>query len=343
MRWNLGWLFFSPVLCIPGLLASDEPDGTTATHAVLSVDGPDLLRIRYCGIPMQVRLATIKTKGGDAEAQELKFLRDTLKPGSQVRVELEPEGAEGETPAPVQVFSGNTHINLEILKRGLAISDGRSKNFSQKFQTAQMDAMSNKVGVWAPGSGAATAPTTAPAAVKTVEMDIAPPDYSGPVVADLNSKEYHLPGSRFAKSIRPAAKIEYKSPEEAERAGKAPSPFSFPERSKSFAEKVAAKQTPRPAGGVAMQSAAPQSTADVVEYSKKTLADALTIMGDARKLSLNDGKGANANWKKAAKMLNEGLDRLTPVADANPNDADIQRLAEDMTMNLYSCNKYQSL
>ena len=323
--------------------AADAPDGTTFTHTVLSVDGPDLLRIKYCGMPLQVKLANVQSKGGDSEAQSLKYLREILHPGTVIRIEMEPElNADGNAmPAPVQLFVGNTHVNVEMLKRGFGITDGRSKKYASAIQTAQSDAMTAKAGLWAPGAAVAVTSTpdktsTAPAS-KQPEIDVAPADYKGPVVADLNSKEYHLPGSRFAKSIRAAAKIEYKSFEEAERAGKMPSPFSFPDRAKSLAEKVVAAQSAKAGGG------APQSTDQVVADSKKALSDALQFMGEARKASHNDNSTANANWKKAAKILNESLDKLTPVADANPNNADIQKLAEDMTMNLYSCNKYQSL
>ncbi len=326
--------------------ANEAPDGTTFTHTVLSVDGPDLLRIKYCGLPLQVKLANVQTKGGESDTQTLKYLRDTLHPGTVIRIEMEPElNADGNAmPAPVHLFVGNTHVNMELLKRGLGITDGRSKKYAAAIQTAQSEAMTAKVGLWAPGAAVASTNTTPPAtpdktavAAKTAEVDVAPADYKGPVVADLNSKEYHLPGSRFAKSIRPAAKIEYKTFEEAERAGKVPSPFSFPDRAKAVAEKVVAAQSAKSGGG------APQSTDQVVSDARKALADALQFMGEARKLSKNDNNGANTNWRKAAKILNESLDKLTPVADANPNNADIQKLAEDMTMNLYSCNKYQSL
>src|SRR5579862_7555515 len=79
------FLLFS-LVATASLLANEAPDGTTFTHAVLSVDGPDMVRIRFCGVPITVRLANVKTKGGDVEAQELKYLRDTLKAGTQVRI-----------------------------------------------------------------------------------------------------------------------------------------------------------------------------------------------------------------------------------------------------------------
>jgi hypothetical protein len=340
MRLVFYFLFGATVLSSP-LTAADAPDGTTFTHAVLSVDGPDLVRIRFCGVPITIRLANVKTKGGDSETQELKYLRETLKPGAQIRIELEPELiGDGVVPPPAHVFSGNTHVNIEVLKRGLAITDGRSKNYVAKIQNAQADAMSNKLGLWAAGAaGPALASTSAPPKTAKPTDDVAPADYNGPVVADLNGKEYHLPGSRFATGIRAGAKIEYKSIEEAERAGKVPSPFSFPDRAKANAEKVVAAQKAKAPTG----SAAPQSGAEVVESSRKALTEALVFMNEARRVSHNDSKGANENWKKAAKLLNDSLDRLTPVADANPNDVAIQKLAEDMTMNLYSCNKYQSL
>jgi hypothetical protein len=339
MRSLLFVSFVAVFVCVSHVIAAEAPDGTTFTHTVLSVDGPDLVRIKYCGLPLQLRLANVQTKGGDTEAQGLKYLRESLHPGTLIRIELEPElNPDGTAvPTPAHIFVGNTHVNLEMLKRGFAITDGRTRKFVTELQTAQTAAMNSKVGVWAPGAAIAAAERPAASATKTADIDVAPPDYGGSVIADLNSKEYLLPGSRFAKSIRTAARIEYKSPDEAERAGKLPSPFSFPDRAKALSEKSIAKKNA--AGGASTL----QSTEAVVENSRKSLSDALVFMNEARKLSRNDSAGANMNWKKAAKLITDSLDRLTPVADANPNNADIQKLAEELTLNLYSCNKYQSL
>ncbi|HYF52551.1 MAG TPA: hypothetical protein VEJ63_24300, partial [Planctomycetota bacterium] len=203
------------------------------------------------------------------------------------------------------------------------------------LQAAQGDAMGKKLGVWAIGTAVAAKPTPTPSAVAkpaTPEVEVAPEGYSGIVVADLNSKEYHFPGSRFAKGIRAGAKIEYKSPEDAEKAGKVPSPFSFPDRAKALVAKTTAAS-----GG---SSSSPDK---IIEESKKALAEALGYMNEARKLSRTDASGANVWWKKAGKLLSEWLDKLTPIADASPDNKDIQKLTEEMSMNLYSCNKYQSL
>jgi hypothetical protein len=160
--------------------------------------------------------------------------------------------------------------------------------------------------------------------------EIAPPGYLGMVVADLSSKEYHYPGGRYASSIRAGARIEYKSPEEAERAGKIPSPFSFPDRAKALAEK----------GGA---HGAGASGSKVADNAKKALTEALNYMQEARRVSKNNNALANENWQKAARLLTETLDRLIPVADADPNNRELQKLTEDLATNLYSCKKNQSL
>ena len=344
-------LLIRGVLCAcivyaPWAACGDEPDGTAFTHSVLTVDGPALLRIRYCGVPLQVRLANIQLKG--TEAQTLQFLKENLRPGTTVKIELEIDLA-GDTlfPPPVQVFAAGTHINLELVKRGLAISDGRSNKYGAAMQAAQLEAMDKKTGMWgAPGSLAADAPhvektvetpaaahvQSAPAAsADAVQSSEAPLGYNGAVVADLSSKEYHFPGNRYARAIRPGARIEYKSPEEAERAGKSPSPFSFPERARALLAKLHASS---PSG---------DSTAKIIDDSRKALSQALGYMQEARRASKTNNALANENWKKAAKILIDNIDRITPISDANPNDRDVQKLAEDMSMNLYSCNKYQSL
>jgi len=93
----------------------------------------------------------------------------------------------------------------------------------------------------------------------------------------------------------------------------------------------------------AQQSSGGGSPEQVVGAARKAYSEALTFMQEARKLSRSDSTGANKNWKAAAKIISEHLDRVTPLADANPGDRDLQKLAEDMSMSLYSCNKYQSL
>jgi len=330
-------LLLSALTFPPLLWSADAPDGTQFNHPVLSVDGPDLVRIKFCGMPLQVRLATVQLKGEASEKGSLEYLKSALKAGGNVKIELEPDApVENLLQPKVHVFSGSTHLNVEVVKRGLAVSDGRSQKYGGALQAAQGDAMSKKLGVWADAQVAARpappAQPATPAKPATPEIEAAPASYSGVVVADLNSKEYHFPGSRFAKGIRAGARIEYKSPEEAERAGKSPSPFSFPDRARA----LVARTTASAASG----SASPEK---IVEDSRKALTEALVYMNEARRLSRTDASGANVWWKKAGKLLTDWLDKLTPVADASPDNKGIQKLTEDMSMNLYSCNKYQSL
>lgn len=332
-------------LAVPNLAAGDAPDGTAFEQTVLGVDGPGLVRIKFCGMPVKVQLANLQFKGGEATEKNAEaFLKDALPSGTKVKLVMEP-GKEGDgSGLPLaHLFKGTTHINIEMVKRGLAISDGGSEKFAKGMQTAQLDAMGKKAGLWAQEVQVAVKPQPKPEPAKPVahpvipenkpaepEIEVASADYSGPVVADLQGKEYHLPGSRYAKSIRQGARIEYPNPDAAERAGKTPSPFSFPERAKATAAKAVAAK-----GG--------QTPDQIVSESQNALKEALTCMQEARKYHGTDHKRANANWQKAAKILGESLDKLTPVADANPNNNSIQKLAEEMSMNLYSCNKYQSL
>ncbi|MBI3829031.1 MAG: thermonuclease family protein [Planctomycetes bacterium] len=331
-------LFVMGVWTVARLGASDAPDGTTFEHPVLGVDGPGAIRIKFCGMPVKIQLAELQFKGEASEKAAEAFLKDQLEPGTKITLVMEAEKAgDGRTLPQAHVFKAGTHLNLEMVKRGLAINDGGSKRFASALQNAQMDAMTKKAGLWArgPEAVAQTRPSELPKPATPVthaapEMELAPTDYNGRVVADLQGKEYHLPGSRYAKSIRQDARIEYASPEAAEKAGKSPSPFSFPDRAKAAQTKLAAAK-----GGM--------SNADTVKGAQAALKEALGYMQEARQASGSDLKRANTFWQKAAKLLGEGIDRLTPVADANPNNSEIQKLAEEMSMNLYSCNKYQSL
>jgi endonuclease YncB( thermonuclease family) len=336
---RIGWLLFAAAFCVPLLRAGDAPDGTQFAHRVIAVDGPGVVRIRYCGIPVQVRLANVQFKGEQTEAEALAFLKSTLKFGVTVKIELESDAAAEDAPASAQVFAGTTHVNLELVRRGLAVSDARSQKYSAQFQSGQLEAMNKKLGVWAAAETApavAAAPKVEPrppapaAAPKTVTpaVETAPVQYAGPVVADLSSKEYHFPGSRYAQSIRAGARIEYKSPDEAERAGKAPSPFSFPDRARAVAA--------RKSGGFGDSSKS-------IEDARKVLAEAQGYMREAQRVTKTNAAAANESYKKAARLLTDQLDRLIPLADAEPANKDLQKLTEDLSMSLYSCKKYQSL
>src|SRR5436190_659205 len=68
--------------------AADEPDGTTFSHCVLGVDGADTVRIKFCGVPLQVKLANLQFKGAESEKTSLSYLKETLKPGTSVKIEL---------------------------------------------------------------------------------------------------------------------------------------------------------------------------------------------------------------------------------------------------------------
>jgi len=320
------------VFCL--LLAAAVVHGADGPeHTVLGVDSADKVRIRYIGVPLQVKLANLQVTGADSEKQSLQYLQESLKPGSNITIEMEPDAnKDNPTPPLAHLFAGSTHINLEMIKRGLARFDGASKKFGASMQAAQQEAMTKKVGVWGGAASAAKTDTDTfilpPPKPLENTVDLAPNDYNGPVVADLSSKEYHYPLSRYAKSIRDAARIEYKSPAEAERAGKAPSPFSFPERAKAKLEK---------------QTTSAGSPAQVITGARKAYSEAQTIMLEARKASKSNSKLAAENWKKAAKILSDQLNHVVPLADADPNNQELQKLTEEMSMSLYSCNKYQSL
>ena len=311
-------------------------------YPVRSVTKADQVVVEYAGLPVTVHLANLEFPAGydaPAMAEVSKLLQ-----GQQVKVTYVPEEGMDLNGLPFCYVStsGGLNINQMIVKKGWArYTPGSNppKSFHQLMQLSQSAAQQDKVGLWADfvdkNADVAQAKPIPAKVVPVKALDVAPADYNGLVIADLTAKEYLLPGSRFAQSIRPGAKIEYKSPEEAERAGKLPSPFCFPDRAKEFAAKHVASAS---AAG-----SAPATPEKIVADSRKCLEDAIKLIQTARELSRNDNKGATANFKKAGKILSDALDRLTPVADANPNDQSIQSLAEEMSMNLYSCNKYQTL
>jgi hypothetical protein len=137
------------VVLVSGSSASEAPDGSSFLHKVISIDGPQFVRIQFCGLPMQILLANIQFRSG-SEKECLAFLKERLKPGTTVRIETEAAFAEeGLVPPPVHIFVGRSHMNAEIVRLGLAISDGRSQKYGTQMQASQMEAMEKKIGLWA--------------------------------------------------------------------------------------------------------------------------------------------------------------------------------------------------
>jgi hypothetical protein len=318
-----------------------------AGHQVMSVEGPGAVRVRYFGAPVVIKLANIGFKGDQNQVNALRYLKDTLKPGSDVAVVLEPELNGNDVTVPVgQIFLDATHINLEMVKRGIAVFNNPKTKYAADFEAAQTDAKNAKIGVWAGDAPAAIVTDLPPAPLDATNVsaraetasrpipppviDLAPADYTGPVVADLNGKEYFFPMSRYAQNIRDGARIEYKNPADAERAGKAPSPFSFPERAREYAAKIA-------------QSKGGATPAETVAAARKAYGEAQSYMKEARAQSRSTPELAGPTWKKAAILIAKHLDNVMPISDSNPSDVELQKLTEEMSMSLYACNKYMSL
>jgi hypothetical protein len=326
--------------------AGEAPNGTTFEHKVLSVDGPNLVRIQFCGLPVQISLAGISYKTPQWEEKGLAYLKSTLRPGQTVRIDTDFSTVPQDTfPAPAFILAGGKNCNVELVRQGIAVTDARSKQHGKALQTAMMEATKRKAGFWGvkpttttvaakrpPKPARPTRPVTTakvkPTAPKPVK---APPGYSGVVVADLNGGEYFYPGSRLARTIRPGARIEYKSPDAAERANprpKRPNPYDFPDLFDKWKTKqLADKKITLPAPDKA------------VADSRQALKEATTLMQEGYK---NRSK-FNTNLKKAEKILAAQLQIMEPLAEARPNDPAVQKVAESLAMQLYQARKNQSL
>jgi hypothetical protein len=263
-----------------------------------------------------------------------------------VKIELEKEW-DGPGPPPAHVFCGDKYLNAELVRQGFALTDASSPKHGAALQQAMLEATRRKAGLWSdeamaaekkppPPATIAEPPRTQPAPVPPPppppppERDVAPPGYQGMVVADMSSDEYHYPQSRFAKTIRAAARVEYRSPEEAERAKpkpKRPNPASFPDRYQSWLAKNQPVKVP--AGSLEKQMA----------EARKTYDEALVILREG----YQDRSRLNQNLKRAEQLLDAQMRCLEPLAEARPNDAALQRLAEEMNMQLYQCRKAQSI
>jgi len=323
------------------VLGGDAPDGTTFEHKVLSVDGPNLIRIQYCGLPVQLSLAGISYKTPQWEEKGLAYLKQTLRPGQTVRIDTDFSTVAKDTfPAPAFIVASGKNCNIELVRQGYAVTDARSKQHGKALQTAMMEATQRKAGFWggkpttATTSVAATRPpkpATPVARPKPAAPRKPPPNYSGVVVADLTGGEYFYPGSRLARTIRRGARIEYKDPAAAERANprpKRPNPYDFPDLfDKWKAKQLAAKKITLP----------PPEKA--VAESRQAIQEASKIMQEGYR----DRSKFNVNLKKAEKILAAQLQIMEPLAEARPNDKAVQKVAETLAMQLYQARKNQSL
>lgn len=335
------------LLSLVGLMAAgwagDAPNGTAFEHKVLAVDGPNLIRISYCGLPVQVSLAGVNYKAPEWEQKGLDYLKQTLRPGQMVRLDLDAASApENLFPAPAYLLADGKNCSVELVRQGIAVTDARSKQYGQTLQTAMMDATTRKAGFWgakaAAPVGVASVPArpvtpVAVASVKPVEPreEKAPAGYSGMVVADLNGGEYFYPQSRLARTIRSGARIEYSNPQAAERANprpKRPNPYDFPD----LFEKWQAQQ-------LAQQKITLPDPAKAVSDAQQTLKDAVSLMQEGYK----DRSKFNTNLKQAEKLLAAQLQLVEPLAEARPNDNAVQKVAEELAMQLYQARKNQSL
>lgn len=323
--------------------AGEAPNGTTFEHKVLAVDGPNLIRINYCGLPVQVSLAGVSYKAPEWEQKGLEYLKQTLRPGQVIRLDLDLASAPANAfPAPAYIQSEGKNCSVELVRKGLAVTDARSKQYGQMLQTAMMQATDGKVGFWGAkasvpakvaGTPATPATPTATAIVRPPEPQDqkAPSGYTGVVVADLNGGEYFYPQSRLAQTIRPGARIEYSSPQAAERAhprSKRPNPYDFPDLFAQWkGQQLAQQKVTLPDPGKAVSEA------------QQVLEEAMSLMQEGYK----DRSKFNTNLKQAENILAAQLELVEPLAEARPNDKAVQKVAEELAMQLYQSRKNQSL
>jgi hypothetical protein len=323
--------------------AGEAPSGTSFEHKVIAIDGPGLIRINYCGLPVQVALAGVSYKAPEWEQKGLDYLKQALRPGQIIRLDLDLASApENAFPAPAYILSEGKNCNVELVRQGIAVTDARSKQYGQTLQTAMMQATERKAGFWGAkpvtSTTVASAPTkpatpTAVASVKPAEPQErkAPPGYNGVVVADLNGGEYFYPQSKLAQTIRSGARIEYTNPQAAERANprpKRPNPYDFPD----LFEKWQAQQ-------LAQQKITLPDPAKAVVVAQQTLKDAMNLMQEGYK----DRSKFQQNLKQAEKLLAAQLQLVEPLAETRPNDNAVQKVAEELAMQLYQARKNQSL
>lgn len=165
-----------------------ELEGRATTVRLIGVDTPEVGSRRD---------PTVRAEPYGVEASA--FTRDQLA-GQRVRLERDPSAGldrYGRTLAYVFLPDG-TFFNRELVRRGYGRAITRFKfRYREEFQAEEELARSERRGLWADAAPAAT----------------------GPVIGNLRSRIYHLPGQAYYDRISPADRVYFQSEAAARAAG----------------------------------------------------------------------------------------------------------------------------
>ncbi|GIW41248.1 MAG: hypothetical protein KatS3mg076_1825 [Candidatus Binatia bacterium] len=174
---------------------------------VVEVYDGDTILVRTQRDTHKVRLVGIDTPELGREGRPAEFFAEEARTfarrrllGRKVRLELDPAqriDKYGRLLAYVRLEDG-TLFNRELLVRGYArVYDRFPFAKAREFRLAELEARRRGLGIWANGPG----------------------PIRGPVVGNRRSRVYHDPRSPYAQKIAPRNRVEFRSEEEAIRAG----------------------------------------------------------------------------------------------------------------------------
>jgi len=146
----------APVHAIP-------PPPPDDVRVVKVVDGNTIVVTPY-GDPFTVRLACIKApplRDGNAGLMAKLVLERLLRPGAWLTLSTRSKAADGVELAEMIAAGSPVPINLSLVQLGMAMLDRHTLSACNlaAYRSAEMQAKSKQLGIWAAGFGARRLPT----------------------------------------------------------------------------------------------------------------------------------------------------------------------------------------
>lgn len=192
-------------VCTGAVQASD----LVGLHKVEKILDADRVQVIYNRLPISVRLGHIHA------APEAKNKLEGLLKGKQVSLKYVDELGTHESGDPfVYIFAGGVNVNVNLIENGLAAYDttiAKSALYNADFDRAQQKQ-----------DKAAKTPPAA-TGTKPPPKDVVKPASAGGIIcAELRGSFHHLATCTKAQQLSANNKIEFATPELAEKSGKRP-------------------------------------------------------------------------------------------------------------------------
>lgn len=254
------------------------------SYLVTATPAGDQVVLQVGPLPMSLTLAHIEVPAAQQEAAR-EALR-TMIGGKRVElVYLADFGVDARGAARVQVVSGRTNVNEELVARGLARYQPAKEGSAAEgpLKRAQDKAQKSGVGLWreAVAVPAVAAPAAAGLVAKSVAKPAAAVVAKGPFCSELDNTFYYATGSREVANVSPQRLIFYADEATAQKAGKRKqAKVETAKRGTTEADADAAFELGRKIAGDAVDAGNTSNRDELYEKAYVNLTQAMQIYSD---------------------------------------------------------------